>query len=187
MGHLQLQISPLGRLSLVLSLVYSSNDMTNRQNPTGGNHDTPNRDAAMEELVKSAVVNGVQSVTAGLGELQHRLESVASHMNANTVAAHGAMLKDCLDPIDSHLTAVQTQVLERIDQRVDPLNDNLNTTQNAVDGVDQRVDSVGKSVQMLHEVVRVEGEVQTRLAAENLVRTSQVSSTYPIVFASNVC
>lgn len=143
---------------------------------TGGN-ETPNRDAALEELVKSAVVNAVEPVTTKLGELQHRLDPIADHITENTIAKHATMLQDCLKPIDDRLSNTQTDILRRIDQRANPLNDNLNALQNQVLDVDKHVDRLRQSVQSTHDDVKAVGSVQTRLAAETLVRTSQVSSS----------
>jgi len=151
---------------------------------TGANQETPNRDAALEELAKSAVVNAVELVTTKLGELQHRLGDIADHLTENTISKHDTMLQDRLKPIDDHLNTVQDEILGHINQRLNPLNDNFNTLQNQVLDVDKHVDRLSRSVQSTHDDVRAVGSVQTRLAAETLVRASQVSSlsyfSYPV-------
>lgn len=144
---------------------------------TTGGSETPNRDAALEELVKSAVVKAVEPVTTGLGELQHRLDPIEAYLAENTIAKHETMLQDRLKPIDDRLSNTQTDILGRIDQRTNPLNNNLNALQNQVLDVDKHVDRLSQSIQSTHDDVRAVGSVQTRLAAETLVRTSQVSSS----------
>ncbi|KAL4071832.1 hypothetical protein J3A83DRAFT_2919466 [Scleroderma citrinum] len=154
----------------------------NKGNPAGNPQSTPNRDAALEELVTSAVVNALQKVTTGLGELQNRLEPIEVHIGANTVTDHAKMLQTHLTPINTHIDTLQTQVLQGIDQCVSPLNDNLNALH---DHIDQRINHLSHSVEMIREEVMAVGGAQTRLAAETRVREAQVSSTFPFLVVSH--
>ncbi|KAL4076680.1 hypothetical protein V8B97DRAFT_1481029 [Scleroderma yunnanense] len=92
------------------------------------------------------MVNALQKVTTGLGELQNRLEPIEAHIGANTVTDHAKMLQTHLTPINTHIDTLQTQVLQGIDHH---------------------------SVEMIREEVMAVGGAQTRLAAETRVREAQ--------------
>ncbi|KAI6108111.1 hypothetical protein F5141DRAFT_1120797 [Pisolithus sp. B1] len=90
-----------------------------------------NREADMEAIT-SAVAAALRPVTTRLDVLQQRLDSVGTHIQNNTVTAHGQMLQ-------THLGTLRTGILADIGQHLTPLNTNVVALQNGTMETNQNV------------------------------------------------
>lgn len=142
-------------------------------NPNQDN--TRSREAAMQELVTSAVGTALRPVASRLDGLRQQLDPITAHITNNTVTP--AILQSHLNPMNQSLQALQGQV-EQIERRFDPLNDRLDTVQNQIiHGMDQRFNVLEQAIQATDGEVHTISNAQVaanELAAETLVSSYQI-------------
>lgn len=149
-------------------------------NPNQDN--TRSREAAMQELVTSAVGTALRPVASRLDGLRQQLDPITAHITNNTVTP--AILQSHLNPMNQSLQALQGQV-EQIERRFDPLNDRLDTVQNQIiHGMDQRFNVLEQAIQATDGEVHTISNAQVaanELAAETLVSSYQVRCTFLVL------
>ena len=125
----------------------------------GATQGTRSREAAMQELVTSAVGTALRPVTSRLDELRQQLDPITAHINNNTVTP--SALQTHLNPMSQSLQSLQGQV-DRIERRFDPLSDRLDAVQNVVvHDVGQRFDSMNQNAQATrNDVQAIHGDVR---------------------------
>ncbi|KAI6097785.1 hypothetical protein F5141DRAFT_449286 [Pisolithus sp. B1] len=107
-----------------------------------GDTQTPNKEAAMQEFITSAVMTAVKPVTSGLDNLQKSLGSIVTHVENNTVASHADKLQSHIEPLREAIGTLQSEILREVDQRSEPLNSNLESLQNQTIMANQHLDEL---------------------------------------------
>lgn len=123
----------------------------------------------MRELIMSAVETAVKPVTSGLGNLQQRLDTLATVVQENAVDKHAKMLQSHTEPLHTRLGTLRSDILDGVDQRSMSLNSNLESLRNQTITVDQHLAELGQSVQAARDVVtETSGQVQDVANAQHV-------------------
>ncbi|KAI6039108.1 hypothetical protein EDC04DRAFT_1804114 [Pisolithus marmoratus] len=135
------------------TICLSFHSMTKKNDNSAEGSQTPNREAMMQEAIMSAVGTAVKPVTAGLDNVQKRLGTIVTHVENNTVTAHDEMLQKRVEPLHTALGTLQSDILSGVDQRSTALNSNLESLRDQTVVANQRLDTLGQSVQAARDVV----------------------------------
>ncbi|KAI6038264.1 hypothetical protein EDC04DRAFT_3090917 [Pisolithus marmoratus] len=144
------------------------------ENPTGGNQ-TPNKEAMLQDAIMSAVETAVKPVTAGLDSVQKRLDTIDTHVENNTVAAHDGMLQTHVERLHTTLDTLQSDILSGVEQRSTALNNNLELLRDQTTVANQHLDALGQSVRGVRDVVDDTREQVNGVANAQLITNSHVT------------
>ncbi|KAG6335720.1 hypothetical protein ID866_3378 [Astraeus odoratus] len=131
-----------------------------RDGNPGANPTTRNKEAAMQELVTSAVATALKPVASRVDELHQQLAPIIGRINNDPVSQYASTMQAQLEVMNNRLDNLQNQVIQAIDQRFGLVNNRLDAVQAGILG------QVGQQLNGLrHDLQGTIGATQTDIQA----------------------